>query len=417
MGENKKKCAQESGKTEKETNVCKSPLILTFVPTETHPISRRPVILLFIDWYLPGYKAGGPIRSMANMVQRLSGEYDFRIITRDTDYTDKDPYPGIRSDEWNEGPFGEKVFFFSEKGLNRKNLRKLIRETEYDIAYINGIYSWNFSIVPLILCRRYKDRKLIVSTRGMLASSAIDVKGGKKKLFLNLARFAGIYRNVIFHVTNEAEKEDVQREIGKHANILVADNFPALRSIPEQRISSKKKDELRIINIARIAPEKNLDYALQILNSAGGGKAVFDVYGPVYDLNYFERCQNTVRHLPEGFSVDFKGPVDPEKIHGLLGDYDLMFMPTRGENFGHIILESLMAGTPVLISDRTPFTNAEGVVAVSLEDESKMLAALHRFINMDAQEHQTLVNAALAEARIKNDTSPLLERYRQLFGK
>ncbi|MBI9061941.1 MAG: hypothetical protein JEZ14_08115 [Marinilabiliaceae bacterium] len=44
-------------------------------------------ILIFIDWFLPGYKAGGPVRSMANMVEYLMEEYDFFIVTRNTDYT------------------------------------------------------------------------------------------------------------------------------------------------------------------------------------------------------------------------------------------------------------------------------------------------------------------------------------------
>jgi glycosyltransferase involved in cell wall biosynthesis len=34
-------------------------------------------------------------------------------------------------------------------------------------------------------------------------------------------------------------------------------------------------------------------------------------------------------------------------------------LPTRGENFGHAILDALAAGVPVLISDKTPFENLE----------------------------------------------------------
>ena len=32
-----------------------------------------------------------------------------------------------------------------------------------------------------------------------------------------------------------------------------------------------------------------------------------------------------------------------------------MLLPTTGENFGHTILESFMAGCPVIISDQTPW--------------------------------------------------------------
>ena len=49
-------------------------------------------ILIFIDWYLPGYKAGGPIQSVANLVANLKEEFEFSIVTRDTDYCEKLPY-------------------------------------------------------------------------------------------------------------------------------------------------------------------------------------------------------------------------------------------------------------------------------------------------------------------------------------
>lgn len=35
-------------------------------------------ILTLADYYLPGYKAGGPIRTLANMVDMLGDEFKFR---------------------------------------------------------------------------------------------------------------------------------------------------------------------------------------------------------------------------------------------------------------------------------------------------------------------------------------------------
>ncbi len=37
----------------------------------------RPHVGLFIDWYLPGFRAGGPIQSMANLVAHLSSDFRF----------------------------------------------------------------------------------------------------------------------------------------------------------------------------------------------------------------------------------------------------------------------------------------------------------------------------------------------------
>ena len=49
-------------------------------------------ILIFIDWFLPAYKAGGPIRSIANLVDNLHADFDFYIVTGDRDLGDKNPF-------------------------------------------------------------------------------------------------------------------------------------------------------------------------------------------------------------------------------------------------------------------------------------------------------------------------------------
>src|SRR5579862_8316601 len=60
----------------------------------------RPTILAFVNWYLPGFKAGGPIRSIENLVAALGGEFTFRIVTRDRDFRDKKPFSSIVPHRW-----------------------------------------------------------------------------------------------------------------------------------------------------------------------------------------------------------------------------------------------------------------------------------------------------------------------------
>lgn len=379
----------------------------------------KPKILLFIDWYIPGYKAGGPIRSCANMIAALSDKYEFYVVTRDSDYTENQSYEGIVSNQWQIGRWGEQVYFFSKEQLNRKNLRQLILEHDFDIAYINGIYSYYFSILPLILCRKRRDKKIIIATRGMLASTAIEVKGSKKRLFLNLAKFAGIYRNVRFHATNVSEEKDIKNEITKSAEVLVADNFPLATQIEENRKSSKVSGELRIINLARISPEKNLLFALEVIKKITKGKIIFDIYGPIYDQNYFQTCQEVVKSMPTSIQVNFKGSVAPELVAATFKNYDLFIMPTKGENFGHSISESLANGTPVLISDKTPWTevnNSNCGAAISLERAEEFVGFINKMIDLNQEEHQKIIAASVQFAAKKNDTTHLIEQYRLLFN-
>ena len=54
-------------------------------------MSSRKKVLIAIDWYLPGYKAGGPIRSCASIINCLKNDFDFAVITSDTDFSDDTP--------------------------------------------------------------------------------------------------------------------------------------------------------------------------------------------------------------------------------------------------------------------------------------------------------------------------------------
>src|SRR5580693_2914536 len=93
-------------------------------------------ILLFTDWFYPGFMAGGPIQSSYNLINHLKEYYDFSVVTRDTDYTDAVPYKDIKSDSWNTLPNGMRVYYFSGKNLSYPNMNKLINSEEFDIAYL-----------------------------------------------------------------------------------------------------------------------------------------------------------------------------------------------------------------------------------------------------------------------------------------
>ena len=71
-------------------------------------------ILIFSDWYLPAYKAGGPVKSIAALTYHLKEDYTFYIITGNKDLFSSEPYPHIQSNGWNILPNGEHVFYFSD---------------------------------------------------------------------------------------------------------------------------------------------------------------------------------------------------------------------------------------------------------------------------------------------------------------
>jgi glycosyltransferase involved in cell wall biosynthesis len=423
-------------------------------------------ILVFIDWFLPGYRAGGPVRSMANMIEQLGNDYHFMVVTRNTDYMENEPYDLV-ADRWTKGPFNSEVYYFSGDGLSYKNMKQLLAQTRYDVAYINGIYSWWFSILPLILLnaskkttkfsvfgkkapntrlskflkprslqvvndcfknesnavvgvflkRLLRKQKVIVGVRGMLADSAIDVKRGKKKMFLSLARLVGLYSGVVFHATNKKEALDIQSLFG-NANIQIAPNLPR-KALSEPVALSKYRDSLRLVSFARIAPEKNTLFALEALKQYGGkGKILFDLYGQIYDEFYWQQCKAVIDTLPSNISVEYRGMVESERVVEIIGHYHFLFLPSRGENFGHVVLESFSAARPVLISDQTPWRGlAEARCGYDLPLEHFLFAQkIGEMAELAEKEWETMCDAARRKAEAFCNDEGNLERYYRLLG-
>jgi len=330
-------------------------------------LTSRKRILVFIDWFVPGYKAGGPISSNANLLDHLSDEFEFYVITRDTDYLESKPYTQIVSNEWNTLENGAKVYYMSAECLSIRTLIRVARQVPFDAVFVNGIYSLYFSLFPVIWFGRVKGKKVVVSARGMLSDHTFSAKKFKKKVFYFVARTLSLYRGVTIHATNEEEERQIRRNVGFRGAVRIAPNLPPCRTSLSYTSLSKKNGELRIVSIARISPEKNTLFALEVLKQFAQYQdtitemvdyaIIFDLYGSVYQDNYEVQCVEVIERLPAQIKVRFCGPIEKDMVPGTLHNYHFLFMPSQGENYGHSIVESFLAGRPVIISDRTPWKN------------------------------------------------------------
>lgn len=315
-------------------------------------------ILILIDWFLPGTKSGGPVRSIANLIDHLGDEFEFLVITRDTDYCEADSYPNIKIDEWNTLRKNLHVFYISQQGLSKNFLNDLITSTSFDIAYINGIYSRFFSILPVYLLKS-SEKQVIIAARGMLNPQAFSVKPFKKKLFLKLMNLTKFYKKVTFHATNEDEATFIRKAVKVYKEIKVAPNLHRkIQTVKFKKIA--KNDIVRFVSVARVAKEKGTLTALQALAQVeNDSEIIYEIFGPIYDHEYWKKCQEVINKLPHNIKVNYKGSIAGNNVPALLQNYHFFMMPSEGENFGHGILEALTAGRPVLISNRTPWKNLE----------------------------------------------------------
>ncbi|NJM14207.1 MAG: hypothetical protein HC896_01440 [Bacteroidales bacterium] len=108
---------------------------------------------------------------------------NFYIVTLNYDYCDTAPYKNTIPDQWNYHKENTHVYYCSNNNVKVSTFRVLLKERKYTCVYINGLYSWRFSVLPLILANRLKLFPVIVSVRGMLEDSAVNVKGYKRSCF------------------------------------------------------------------------------------------------------------------------------------------------------------------------------------------------------------------------------------------
>lgn len=359
----------------------------------------RPQVLVFIDWYLPGYKAGGPVRSLANLVDHLRDRVDLHIVTSDTDYTEHTPYAGITPDQWTTLPGGEHVWYASAAQSGRAAWKRLLTERRWDAVYLNGIYSPRYSVLPLWLSRGRVPLR-VVAVRGMLASGALRHGALKKLSFLTLARAAGLYTNVRFQATNAEEAGDIRKLIARGAEVHIVPNLPRKGGPGRPPQRPKAPGTLRLVSVARIAPEKNTLFAIERLRDLRGD-VVLDLYGPVYDAPYWARCREAIAQLPSHVRVELKGVVEPEAVADVLRAHHALLMPSAGENFGHTMLEALSNGVPLVISDRTPWKGLEAGHAgwdLPLDAPERFSAVLQGLVDMDQPAYDALCDGAFARA-------------------
>lgn len=307
-------------------------------------------ILIFTNFYLPGYKAGGPIRSISNLVDALSDKFEFYIVTSDRDSGDKNSYSNIQIDEWMD--MGKAKIYYSSVPLSRRLIKFLFSERKYDRLYLNSFFSYRYSILPLIVNRN--QLKTIVAPRGEFSLGALKLKRFKKSLYIKVSICTTIYKNVIWQASSKYEYQDIQRIIKSNPLIKIAPNLP---KISNTSYNNEFRGWLNLVFISRISPKKNLLYAIEILSTVKE-KVIYNIYGP-NEENYWEKCESKISILPPNIKVKYHGSIPNEKVFEIISQNHLFFMPTLGENYGHAIAESLNCGVPVLISDRTPWRSLE----------------------------------------------------------
>lgn len=380
---------------------------------------KKPRILVTAGYYLPGHLAGGPIRSIANIVETLSDDFEWWIVTSDRDLGVRHPYPGIMRDAWN--PVGKAmVFYVSPTARGAWRMLRLLRQTPHDLLYLNSFFDPMFSILPAVARKAGLTPRvpLLLAPRGEFSPGALELKHLRKRLYRALSGLFGVCRDAVWQASTDREAADIARVMTpSKRRVHVARDLAAAvpESVPDPDTGN---GSLRVCFLSRISRMKNLDYALRVLETVRI-PLTFDIYGPMEDPDYWKECEEILKRLPPTVKVAYRGAVAADRVFEVLSRHELLLLPTLGENFGHVLLEAWAAGLTVLTSDRTPWRGlqASGVGwDLPLEDRSAFVRALEAFAGLDAASRVASRRACNAFARRHADDGAAIADNRRMFA-
>ena len=249
-----------------------------------------PKLLICYSYFLPAFKAGGPIQSIANLIRNLQEDFDIYVMTSNLEFGCDDLLT-VPPNEWVDFEQNKaKVMYLSPENQSFFFIKKMLQQVQPDKIFVNGVYSLPFTWIPALLY----PAKTIIHVRGMMHPGALNQKSLKKRLFLAGVKSLGIHLKVTFCVSDEKEAQFTKAVFGEKVKVQIAQNFPAsFEALPALQ---KEVGEIKLVSIALISPMKNHALVLEALQQVKS-KVVWDIYGPIKDQKYWEQCKKIILSL------------------------------------------------------------------------------------------------------------------------
>ena len=264
----------------------------------------------------------------------------------------------------------------SEVTTNPLGFSEINKTTVYVLNSIFGRTN-RLSLIKLFLSKH--SPKVVYIPRGELSTASISNNVTHKQAYLFILRIIIKLISVKWVATSISESNFINKRFGK-ADISICPNLMDLDNLKPLKLFSSIKD---LVSIGRIEKKKNQLW-LSKLNKE------IDIIGPTpREKEYVDLVINSV-------NLHVFGGKDPDEMTKVYRDYKVNLLPTLNENFGHVIVESILSGTPVIVSENTPWTdfindNKLGM-AVKLDIKSWNLA-INKVLNNHKEYRTNCINS------------------------
>ena len=311
-------------------------------------------ILQIVPSYKPAFVYGGPIYSVSALceAQAASG-HQVSVFTTNANGSTNLNVPLVSEQIINN----VSVYYFPRITGDHTHispklwLKLLFGKKKYDIVHLHSW--WSLLMIGCAWILFIRGIRFVISPRGMFSSYSFTHNNNpfKKKIFFDFLTKT-VLKKQVFHATAYSEQLEIQNLFGHKTEVFT---LPNLLNFPNLSVSSiethTNSKEIQLLFISRVDKKKGIEILLKSIQEL---KQLSIAVRLIIIGSGNEIYQNELKELCNFYKIAdliiWKGSVEwNEKFNDIL-NANLLILPSYNENFANIILESLYAGRPVIVS-------------------------------------------------------------------
>ncbi len=310
-------------------------------------------VLQVVPTYLPAVRHGGPVRAVHGLSRALAARGHEVVVFTTNQHADG--VLDLDSDRAELDGVGVRYF---EVGRPRRLARSpgmavaLVSELGgFDLVHLHSLFLW-----PTAAAARAAERAgvpWVVSPRGMLVEELVRKRGRLRKVaWLRLVERRTLERARRLIVTSELERVEAGRFDFALPPIEILANGVDLESaadpagLPEEWRSFLASG-VPFLYLGRLSWKKGIDRLIRAVARLPEARLVIAGND---EEGVRPRLEALAREILVADRVRFVGFVDGASKQALLAAARALVLPSLSENFGNVVLEAWVAGTPVVVT-------------------------------------------------------------------
>ena len=143
-------------------------------------------LLIVSNFFKPGFRAGGPIKSIDLICKNLKDDYNILVVTSSRDIGTYQNYDDIKPNTILNRD-GYKVIYLS--AYNFLNIFFQVKRFKPNLIYMNSIFS-SQNIYIFFLNRLINLPNIVLAPRGEISENALKIKRFKKKIVVHIFKIS-----------------------------------------------------------------------------------------------------------------------------------------------------------------------------------------------------------------------------------